>query len=217
MSDQTIEAVPGEESTEIMALLRDATSEHHRRAEGRELQQEMVKGVLARRIFAAYLAELFHVHSRLEEWLRKVADGHAAVAAVFHSHCEREDDLRADLEFYGWRQQAPSSATEALLEDLDEWGNRNPVALLGPLYVLEGSMNGNVFIARVLMKVWGTGPGPGLQYLNPYGSDQKAIWTSFKERMNGLPLSFDDKAAVIAAAQRTFEGIAAIADEVHGS
>jgi heme oxygenase len=215
MSDQTIETASGERPTEIMAGLRDATSEHHRRAEGRGLQQALVKGELPRETFAAYLAELFHVHSRLELRLRESAEAHPAVRTVFQPHCERESDLRADLDFMGHEPGTPLPATSALLDDLDRWAKRDPVALLGPLYVLEGSMNGNLFIARVLMKAWNVAPGPGLKYLNPYGTDQKAVWTAFKDRMDGQELSADERAAIIGAAQRTFDGIAAIADAVH--
>lgn len=217
MSEQSIEAAPGSGSSEIMARLRSATSDHHDRAEGRELQQALVRGVLPRGTYAAYLAELLHVHRRLEGRIREAAASHRSLNAVYQPHCERESDLRADLAFYGRQEEPPASATRALLDEIDGWAAANPIALLGPLYVLEGSMNGNVFIARVLMKVWGMAPGPGLHYLNPYGSDQRAVWAEFKERMNDQPLSREDQDAVIAAAQRTFDGIAAIADEVHGA
>lgn len=203
--------------SQMMARLKSATDDHHRRAEGRALQQELFKGVLPRATYTAYLGELLEIHGALEGRLEAKAGDHPALAAVYRSVYARRADLESDLEFFGHQERPLTTATEALLAEIDRWAVESPVALLGPLYVLEGSMNGNQFIARVLMKAWGLAPGPGLRYLSPYGEKQPAVWAQFKADMDGQVLSPEDEQAIIASAQRTFDGIADIADVVHAA
>ena len=199
----------------IMTRLKSATDEHHRRAEERPLQRAMIKGALPRETFAAYLGQLLHVHRRLEDPLQRLASEHEPVAAVFRSHYARQSDLQADLEFHGHDIGPPTAATQAMIADIDRWAEEQPLALLGPLYVLEGSMNGNKFIARSLMQAWSLGPGAGFRYLDPYGEEQRAKWAEFRADMDAQGFSAADSEAIIAAAQRTFDAIAEIADEVH--
>lgn len=203
------------ESTEtIMTRLKSATDEHHRRAEERPLQRAMIKGALRRETFVAYLGQLLHVHRRLEDTLERLASEHEAVAAVFRSHYARQSDLQADLEFHGHENSPPAAATQAMIADIDRLAEEQPLALLGPLYVLEGSMNGNKFIARSLMQAWSLGPGAGFRYLDPYGEEQRAKWAEFRGDMDAQGFSPAESEAIIAAAQRTFDAIAEIADEV---
>lgn len=205
---------PLEAPEKIMARLKSATAEHHRRAEQRQLQRDMVQGVLPRDTFAAYLGQLLHVHSCLESRLAEQAKLHPALTTVFRPHTARTADLEADLGFYGRPADPANQATQLLLADIDAWADTSPYALLGPLYVLEGSMNGNKYIARSLMKAWSLRPGKGVRYLNPYGADQPAKWAAFRDHMDANDFTPEDEAGIVAAAQRTFDAIAEIADEV---
>ena len=201
-------------SASIMARLKSATAEHHSRAEERPLQRAMIKGTLPRESFAAYLGQLLHVHRRLEDTLEKLAPEHEPLDAVFRSQYARQADLQADLEFHGHEIDSPSAATHKMIADIDRWAEEQPVALLGPLYVLEGSMNGNKFIARSLMQAWSLGPGAGFRYLDPYGEEQRAKWAEFRADMDAQGFTPEESETIIAAAQRTFDAIAEIADEV---
>jgi len=205
---------PLEAPEKIMARLKSATAEHHRRAEQRKLQRDMVQGVLPRNTFAAYLGQLLHVHGRLERRLEEQGKVHPALTTVFRPHTRRTADLKADLSFYGRPADPANSATQRLLADLDAWAESNSYALLGPLYVLEGSMNGNKYIASALTKAWSLRPGKGVRYLNPYGADQAAKWAAFRDHMDAQDFTGDEEDAIVAAAQRTFDAIAEIADEV---
>ncbi len=203
------------EST-LMTRLKDSTNEHHRRAEGRKLQQDLLAGRLARETFGAYLGELLHVHRGLETRIAQLASECGALGSVFREHHIREADLLADLEFYGHHPGPATEATQSVLSDFDRWATQSPSALLGPLYVLEGSMNGNRFIARVLMREWSLGPGAGLRYLDPYGSEQPARWAAFRASVDTQQLTSEEEAQIISAAQRTFDAIGAISDAVYG-
>jgi len=199
----------------LMMRLKDATNEHHRRAETRKLQQDLLAGKLPRETFGAYLGELLHVHRRLERRMTRQAASHEALAAVFHEHHRRESDLLADLEFYGHEPGPASAATRDILAEIDRWASDGPAALLGALYVLDGSMNGNRFIARVLMQQWSLAPGPGLRYLDPYGGDQPGEWAAFRADMDAQPFTPGEEAAIISAAQHTFDAIGRISDAVY--
>ncbi len=206
------DAVSSQTATSLMARLRESTREHHRRAEQRELQRELLAGELPRETFAAYLGELLCVHRGLERRLAARSAGDRRIASVFRQHHVRESDLVADLEFYGLEPGTPTESARRLLVDFDHWENECPAALLGVLYVLEGSMNGNRFIARVLRQKWGLDSGPGLRYLDPYGDEQPERWAEFRAVMDAQDFSPMEEGAVLRAAQRTFDAVAAIAD-----
>ncbi len=92
-------------------------------------------------------------------------------------------NLRADVIALGGEPDgiAPLPATERGLVAIRNTEQQDPFSLLGYNYVLEGSMNGNRFIARALapgMKVSAT------SYLDPYGQEQRPIWQAYRERMN---------------------------------
>jgi heme oxygenase len=87
------------------------------------------------------------------------------------------------------------------------------VALLGPLYVLEGSTNGSRVLARVLSRAWGS-DGAGLAYLDPYGDGQPTSWKAFKQEVDDLGLDDASQSAVVEAARVTFQAISDISDEV---
>lgn len=216
MNDTATDAAPAAPET-IMTRLKSATDDHHRRAEGKALQQNLFKGILPRETYAAYLAELRRIHGALEQRLEELASEQDTLAGVYRTQYARSQDLDADLAFFGHRERDATPAAEALLADIDHWAEESPAALLGALYVLEGSMNGNKFIARVLMKAWSLAPGPGLRYLMPYGEKQPAIWAQFKADMDAQDLSADDEGAIIASAQRTFDAISDIADAVYAA
>ena len=206
-----------ETAATLMARLKHETSEHHRRAEGRNLQKDLLGGGLARETYSAYLGELLHVHRRLEARIAELAPEHGALSAVFQEGYGHQANLLADLDFYGHEAGAATEATQSFLADLDRWSRESPLALLGALYVLEGSMNGNRFIARVLMREWSLSPGAGLRYLDPYGDGQPASWSAFRANVDAQEFTPAEEALIISAAQRTFDAIGAISDAVYES
>jgi heme oxygenase len=200
----------------IMQRLKVETADLHTYAERRPLQGEMLKGSIARSRYGAYLGQLMLVHRTLEATLTEHAS-RADLDCVFKPHQRRHDDLRTDLAFLEVDADAiePLPATSRLIEQIQTVATDHPVALLGMLYVLEGSTNGSKFIAKGMMRTHNMQPGPGLRYLDPYGDAQMKHWQAFKADMDAMELNEQQADAIVDAAKHMFQAIADISDEVH--
>lgn len=91
----------------------------------------------------------------------------------------------------------------------------HPLALLGILYVLEGSTNGSKFIARRLRPAYelpATGEGAG--YLDPFGDMQPARWRAFKAAMDARRLPAAEVGHLTLAAHQTFGSIRELGSEL---
>ena len=113
-----------------------------------------------------------------------------------------------------------------MLQHIDAIAAAQPAALLGMLYVLEGSTNGSRFIARSLARTFNenvksgkagpnAGSGAGLSYLDPYGDAHPERWQSFKTDLNAANLE-DHLDAMIEASKIMFRSIADLSDELMG-
>lgn len=198
----------------VMDRLKLETAEHHARAEGKDLQRSMVRGQLTRERYAAFLAQMLHVHVALEQAINSAKGRDARVGVVpaeqFHS-----DRIREDLRFYGGDSAAPAlPATQALVGKTKDITSASPIAVLGLHYVLEGSMNGNRYIAMALRKGFGLTPGQGDRYLDPYGEQQRPKWIAFRAQVDQLAWSEAEAVAAVEAAKAMFDGIAEISDAV---
>jgi len=97
---------------------------------------------------------------------------------------------------------------------VEDFVGSDPVALLGPLYVLEGSTNGGRFLARVLERSLQIEDRAGLAYMDPYLDRQPEMWAEFKRLADEVQLTPDQRDAVTEAARDTFRAIAEISDSV---
>ena len=197
----------------IMSRLKAETDELHRMAEGRELQRRLAKGTVTREQYASFLAQMYLVHQGLERRLAEVHGEHRAFEAVLRDYHQREPQLHDDLAFLGADASRiePTRRTRRLLGEID---GDEPLALLGMLYVLEGSTNGSRFIAAALQRSQGLEPGPGLSYLDPHGELQRDRWLQFKQDMDAVGFTEAESAVLVRSAQTMFEAIGEISDEL---
>jgi len=77
--------------------------------------------------------------------------------------------------------------------------------------VLEGSMNGNRFIARALQQTPGIA---ALSYLDPYGEEQRPVWQAYRERMTEAGFDEAQGQRMVTAAKDMFTFIAEMSDEL---
>lgn len=79
----------------------------------------------------------------------------------------------------------------------------NFLQALGALYVLEGATLGGVIIARMLQS--GTGlEDASFSFFKGYGEANTTLWQQFRDRLNELAVTDEEKAEVITAAKETF-------------
>ncbi len=206
-----MESTPG-----IMRQLREATRDQHEDAEARPLQRAMAQGSITAGSYVMYLGQLRHLHEALETSLDAALDSRPELSALFTDERRRVPDLDADLEAF---DVSPNTvpvlpATETFIARVARLAESDPIALLGPLYVLEGSTNGGRFLARVLARSLQIGSGAGLSYLNPYGERQPEMWATFKTLADELRLSPDEAASVTEEARQTFRAVSEISDAI---
>jgi heme oxygenase len=78
-------------------------------------------------------------------------------------------------------------------------------------YVLEGSNNGNRFIARAIRKAL---PGAPTRYLDPYGENQRPLWARFKADMEAVGFTPAEQDQIVLAAQEMFAAVGALSCEL---
>jgi len=201
------------------ATLKSETQPLHDEAEAHEFQRVLLNGELPRETFVQFLEQMLIVHGALERELRAAASNVPAVGAVVQERYFQVPRLREDLAFHGGATSPsePTPAVRRLVERIETAGRENPAALLGFLYVLEGSNNGGRIIAKKIAGAYGPESGEGLSFFDPHGRAQREYWKEFKQDLDAQPLSEADRAAILDAAKDTFRGVSAIGDDLLGA
>lgn len=190
----------------IMERLRAETRPQHVATEAIPFSAAILDHSLPRSAYAGQLAAYLPVHRALEAAID--AGAHPALAEVWTEDMRRTGQLEADLDELGAteedaRQARPAATSMAAW--IEGLAATDPVAVLGVLYVLEGSTLGGAFLRRHLAESFGL-TDAGLRYYSPYGIHPKPHWVAFKERMNAA-ISDADADRVVAAAGETFTRI----------
>jgi len=203
------------EAGTIMDTLKSATAEQHQAAEHRRLQRDLVAGRISTRVYTDWLGQMLLLHGAVWDGVTGRRQDTPELREVVRDEGRHVANLRADLAALGADPDAvtPLPATARAREAIASAAAADPLTLLGYNYVLEGSMNGNRFIARALGR---TLPAPATAYLDPYGEEQRAVWAGYRERMNAQTIEAATADRVIAAARAMFAFITALSDEVLG-
>ena len=81
----------------------------------------------------------------------------------------------------------PGPSTRAFAARMSEVGALAPTSLLGALYVIEGSSNGGVFIAKAVERALHLAPGTATRAINPHAGSTRDNWGQFKTTIDSLP------------------------------
>lgn len=225
-NDATVEATARQ--TLLSTMLREATAEHHVRAERHAVQQSLVRGQTNPQLYRAWLRSMRALHEVFEARLEQ-ARRHPSLGAVIQDHHFRlaliDEDLDAlavilrqsDAEGTGHKRPEPhvlGSRTQAAWAAIDAMIEVDPTLVLGPFYVLEGSTNGGRFIAPAVRRSMPLPPDAGTRYLDPHGELTRERWATTKAALDALPLTPAQLGAIVVAAQRTFDAITTLMDEL---
>lgn len=203
----------------LAAELKAATAPQHTQAEHHPAQQAAVRGQATPLQYARLAAQLHVLHEALEPALNRAAMRDRRISAVFAAHCRRApafaEDL-AELDPHGLARMPTAPALEAA-DWIHALERTQPIALLGVLYVVEGSTNGGQHISRILRKAWGWPAGHGLRSLDPHGASTHPKWLEFRAALDALQLTPDERQSILSAAGGTFTRITAMMDALHAS
>lgn len=205
-----------EPSPGVMEALRTRTTEHHERAEGHPFQKALVSGRLPRPAYLENIGQLMFIHAELEARLRTLRESDPRVAAIVGDNRFHSGTFESELRFLGMEPEAvrPLAGVTELVDELRVLAEREPLAALGMLYVLEGSTNGGVFIAKAVTRAYGlTGPD-GARWLNPHGEAQRPAWIAFKQSMDGAGFAAGEIETMVAAARWMFDAVSRVGSAV---
>ena len=195
----------------ICDRLKQETQALHDVAEKHPFQQALVAGQLTQQAYGRFLAQMFHLHRSLE---RCIADsGHPAVPTVIKPLHFQSLRLIQDMDHLELEDRTATPGTEKLITEIELMVRKRPAALLGFHYVLEGSNNGSRFIARSIRRAFGFTEA-GTLFLDPYGDEQRPIWMDYRAALNAVDFTMEESQAVLTAAKRMFQGVAALCDDL---
>lgn len=197
----------------LAARLKSETHDQHTRAERHPVQHSLIGGRTTTADHIRYLEQMHHMHEGFERALRRAAAASRIVGSFVQEHHYRLPQIRKDLAYFQAAElSGPSEGTQRFITWVEDLAASDPEALLGVLYVLEGSTNGGRFIARALRRALSlTGEG-GTAFFDPHGEAQSERWGAFKQALDTLPLPQETQDAIVAAAIRTFDAIVDIMD-----
>lgn len=198
---------------EIMTQLKQATAEWHDRTEALPLAVAIARGQITRPTYGRLLQALYALHEAYEPHLLRELPNPDLVRPDMVRAAVLADDLRA---FGVPPDRNPGPWTGTWLVDLTTLAQAEPWAWLGALYVFEGSRLGSLHLGPALARGLGVPPRPGcgLDYHLAGAAERMVHWRQFKDQVNALPLLPSARAAMVAAAQRTFAAVYAVYDAI---
>jgi heme oxygenase len=201
----------GQELT-LMDELKVATFVAHVRLQEAPFFQALVACQLPLEAYVGQLRAWAALHGVLEAALAEAT--HQALAAVWRDDLRKVPLLQQDLRYFTPRAVADirEAVEEALraVEHLRLQSLQQPLALLGWLYVLEGSTLGAQVVRPQVARAFLLPGADGLAYLSSYGRTVHAHWAGYQQRMNDLRLTPEETDQVNQAAGDCFSRLKAI-------
>jgi len=196
----------------LMDALKAATQAPHSRVHEAPFFEALTARQLPLESYVGQLRALAVIHGVLEQALTGCAD--ERVAAVWQDDMRKLPLLQQDLRFFEPRVVADIreavELTQTVAGNLRLLSLQEPVALLGCLYVLEGSTLGAQALRSHYARAFALQAPEGLSYVDSYGAAVPAQWAQFRQRMAALSLGPAETAKVTQVAAEFFGRIAAL-------
>lgn len=205
-------------SQPMMTRLKAKTRQIHARMEAHPFVAALVEHRLPLESYVRQLRALAILHASLERELARAQETH--VAAIWDEDLRKLDLLLADIAHFhtaGIHDSQPAvEAALALAERIRLQGLEQPIALIGTLYVLEGSTLGNALHGRDVAATFGLDDeGGGCRYYASYPGNVRSHWVGFSERVNRVLAESLDQDLILDAASDTFTGLEALFDALY--
>jgi heme oxygenase len=203
-------------TTTVMELLRDSTSDMHNSAEANEFQHKLSAAKVQKDELGRYLQQLYLIHQSISNLIEQSKTNNDALRHVVRDYHSDLTCIVNDIEYLGQKPElaTPLKATADLVASMIETSKNQTAALLGYLYVLEGSTNGAKFLAKALRNGLELPVDAGASYFDRYGDKQRERWNEFKQAMNEVEFTEDERAKLVSTAAETFQTFGKIGDEL---
>ena len=201
----------------LTGKLKAATHSVHLQLHDAPYFRALVGGKLALESYVGQLRALATIHGVLEQALDASAE--PALAAVWNGKLRKLPLLQQDLDFFAPRWLADVRAAAAVAQSVADrirlLSQQQPLALLGYLYVLEGSTLGALALWRMYARAFALQGEDGLRYLRQRGPDAHALWSDFRQRLNALVLDDQQQQQVADGALELFASLAGTFAALH--
>lgn len=203
----------------MSARFKQGHADLHEQAEQGTIPAAMASGTITREQYIALLRTEYPVHLALDERLRAAKQGHTLLAELVDDQTLMSGFYAQDLAHFGIDPNTvePTPAASEVIELIHAIEREHPIALLAFHYVRFGASNGNRYVAKRIRPALGlesVDSAPGTKHLDPFGSDQRALWDAFKAKLDGAPLTEDERLLLVATARQVFTAIMSLHAEV---
>jgi len=179
-----------------MEQIRAAISKSHVAIEKTDFSKAMLSEYIHPMDYARGITQLWYVHNALESGIAKNAD----LESFFTPDMVRTPTIVRDLSALGYRLDSMDALleTRTIVATLQSWSKDLPFALLGCIYILEGSRMGSLVIAKFLTQALGNQPGSslGIEYHIEGASATPMRVRNLKEQIERAELSQSQADAV---------------------
>ncbi len=203
----------------IGQMMKDGCWDLHQSAENGAVARGLISGELSKSDYTTLVSQMYLFNRRLDEAVRARRDTQPSLKALIDDEQLQTPYYEADLKDLGVDADSiePTPGTAEAIALVDRVEAENPANLLALHYVREGANNGNRFVARKLMQVWGQSGLAGMNHLDPYGEAQRAKWESFKTTLNDQPFSDDEKRSLVTTGREMFKAVIAIHRDIEAA
>ena len=189
----------------VMNLVRSAISASHFQIEQTDFSKGMLNGTMNPTDYSRGLVQLWDIHFALESSVAKCPE----IALFFSNEMIRTETILRDLKTFGFDKSrfASMNETDAIVDQIQTWERTTPYALLGCIYILEGSRMGSLMIAKPLGASLGIPPGTtaGLEYHTEGAATTPLRLRRFKETVDGAGLDAAHETDLIQGAVKFME------------
>lgn len=207
--------------TPFSVRLREATRDHHGRAERTGFVREMLRGGASREGYALFARNLLPAYVAMERDIERLASS-PVLGLLAHPPVYRAASLEADLEGLAgpsWRQSLPVLAAARRYAERIAMvaADGNGERLVAHAYVrYMGDLNGGQVLARLLAKNLGLDTAMLSFYAFPAIGDLGAFKASYRDWIDAAGEEIEDVDAVIDEAAEAFELNIAVSNAVLG-
>ncbi len=180
-------------------------------------QESVMKGNLPKYKYVNGVKQRYLLQREFEKFLDAHRHGEPFLNHVVTDEQFHAEKAAQDLRFFGVDPAGvkPVPATEKMYSFFHETAQRDPRLLLAIHYVIEGSNNGAMFIAKAVRECYGLEGTDGTYHLQPYGSEIRKKWKAWREAFNELDFDEALMNEMIRVGRETFHHMNAISREAH--
>jgi heme oxygenase len=180
-------------------------------------QDNIMKGTLPRFKYVNNLKQRYLLQGGFEEVLRSAASTSPFVAAVVTDEQFHVEKSATDLRFFGVDPTTvkPLPATTAMIEFFHSVAREDVRLVLAIHYVIEGSNNGAMYIARAVKQAYNLEGTDGTFHLQPYGPEIRDKWKAFVAAFNLLEIDSALMARMIVVGREAFHHMNAVGAASH--